>query len=162
MFNALFEIINVPLSYILGFFSNIFGGSFAAAVFVFTIFINLALIPLSIKSQKASVNQLRVKPKLDELKKKWHNLECKVYAVKNNFFGGKIDVAGLVTATDIYEQLKDKDLGEEMLIPSVMLRSEGDMFLDSVTVCELSEKLNVKITPVNNGGYELIDRLIGR
>ncbi len=73
MFNALFEIINVPLSYILGFFSNIFGGSFAAAVFVFTIFINLALIPLSIKSQKASVNQLRVKPKLDELKKKYGN-----------------------------------------------------------------------------------------
>lgn len=71
IFNGLFEIINVPLSYILGFFSDIFGNSFAAAVFVFTIFINVAFIPLSIKSQKASVNQMRVKPKLDEIKKKY-------------------------------------------------------------------------------------------
>ena len=83
-----------------------------------------------------------------------------MYAVKNNFFGGKIDVAGLVTATDIYDQLKGKELGEELLIPSVMLRNEGDMFLDSVTVDELSEKLNVKITPVNNDGYDLIGRII--
>lgn len=71
IFNGLFEIINVPLSYILGFFSDIFGNSFAAAVFVFTVFINAIFIPLSIKSQKASVNQMRIKPKLDELKKKY-------------------------------------------------------------------------------------------
>ena len=67
----LFNIINIPLSYILNFFSGIFGNSFAAAVFVFTVFINVALIPLSIKSQKASVGQMRVKPKLDELKRKY-------------------------------------------------------------------------------------------
>lgn len=67
----LFSVINYPLSYILRFFSDILGNSFAASVFVFTIFINLALIPLTIKSQKASVGQMRVKPKLDELKKKY-------------------------------------------------------------------------------------------
>ena len=67
----LFNIINIPLSYILNFFSGILGNSFAAAVFVFTIFINLALIPLTIKGQKASVGQMRIKPKLDELKKKY-------------------------------------------------------------------------------------------
>ena len=57
-----------------------------------------------------------------------------VFAVNNNFFGGKINVSGLVTATDIEQQLKNEALGEELLIPSVMLRAEGDMFLDSVTV----------------------------
>ena len=67
----LFNIINIPLSYILNFFSGILGNSFAAAVFVFTIFINLAMIPLTIKGQKASVGQMRIKPKLDELKKKY-------------------------------------------------------------------------------------------
>lgn len=67
----LFNIINIPLSYILNFFSGLMGNSFAAAVFVFTIFINAAMIPLSIKSQKASVGQMRIKPKLDELKKKY-------------------------------------------------------------------------------------------
>ncbi|MBQ5910928.1 MAG: YidC/Oxa1 family membrane protein insertase [Clostridia bacterium] len=67
----LFRIINIPLSYILNFFADFMGNSFAAAVFVFTIFINLAMIPLTMKSQKASVGQMRIKPKLDELKKKY-------------------------------------------------------------------------------------------
>lgn len=67
----LFSIINFPLSYILNFFASLLGNNFAAAVFVFTLFINLAMIPLSIKSQKSSVGQMRIKPKLDELKKKY-------------------------------------------------------------------------------------------
>lgn len=67
----LFNIINIPLSYILNFFAGLLGNSFAASVFVFTIFINLAMIPLTIKGQKASVGQMRIKPKLDELKKKY-------------------------------------------------------------------------------------------
>ncbi len=67
----LFNIINIPLSYILNFFAGLLGNSFAAAVLVFTIFINLAMIPLTIKGQKASVGQMRIKPKLDELKKKY-------------------------------------------------------------------------------------------
>ncbi len=67
----LFRIINIPLSYILNFFADFMGNSFAAAVFVFTIFINVAMIPLTMKSQKASVGQMRIKPKLDELKKKY-------------------------------------------------------------------------------------------
>ena len=67
----LFNIINIPLSYILNFFAGLLGNSFAAAVLVFTVFINFAMIPLTIKSQKASVGQMRIKPKLDELKKKY-------------------------------------------------------------------------------------------
>jgi len=98
---------------------------------------------------------------VDNIVKKWDNIKCNVYAVKNNFFGGEITVAGLVTATDIKEQLKEKALGEELLIPSVMLRDGGDMFLDSVTLEELSCDLGVKITPVNNDGYEFLDKILG-
>ena len=99
---------------------------------------------------------------VDKCKQKWDNLECKVYKIKNNFFGEKITVAGLVTATDIKEQLKGENLGEELLIPAVMLRKEGDMFLDSITLNELSRDLGVKITPVDNDGYSLIDALLGK
>lgn len=67
----LFNIINIPFGWVLEFLSGIFGGNFAAAVFAFTLVINLILIPLSIKSQKSSVQQMRIKPKLDELKKKY-------------------------------------------------------------------------------------------
>ncbi|MBR4910708.1 MAG: YidC/Oxa1 family membrane protein insertase [Clostridia bacterium] len=67
----MFDFINVPFGYILRFFAQIFNGNFAASVFAFTLLINVILIPLSIKSQKSSVSQMRVKPKLDELKKKY-------------------------------------------------------------------------------------------
>jgi YidC/Oxa1 family membrane protein insertase len=49
----------------------LFNGNFAAAVFVFTVFINVILIPLNIKTQKSTIAQARIKPKLDELKKKY-------------------------------------------------------------------------------------------
>ena len=68
---TLFNIINIPFGWALEFLSGLFGGNFAAAVFFFTLLINVILIPLSIKSQKSSVQQTRIKPKLDELKKKY-------------------------------------------------------------------------------------------
>ncbi len=67
----LFNIINIPLGWVLRFIASAFGGNFAAAVFVFTLLINIAFIPLTIKSQKSSVQQMRIKPKLDELKKRY-------------------------------------------------------------------------------------------
>ena len=68
--NTLFNFINKPLGWVLENIAGIFGGNFAAAVFVFTLLINVLLIPLSIKSQKSSVQQTRIKPKLDALKEK--------------------------------------------------------------------------------------------
>ena len=68
---GLFNIINKPLGYVLRFFAGFLGNDFAAAVAVFTLIINVILIPLSIKSQKSAVAQMRIKPKLDELKKKY-------------------------------------------------------------------------------------------
>lgn len=63
--------INKPFGWILESISGLVGGNFAASIFLFTLLINLILIPLSIKSQKSSVQQTRIKPKLDELKKRY-------------------------------------------------------------------------------------------
>lgn len=82
----LFNIINVPLSYVLNFLADVFGGSFAAAVFAFTVIINLAMLPLSIKSQKSSVDQTRVKPKLDLLKQKYGDDKQKYSAAVQNLY----------------------------------------------------------------------------
>lgn len=68
---SLFNIINIPFGYVMRFIAGIFGGNFAVSVLLFTLFINLLLIPLSIKSQKSTVQQARIKPKLDELKKRY-------------------------------------------------------------------------------------------
>ena len=95
------------------------------------------------------------------IKEKCPNINCTVYPIINHFFGEKITVSGLVTATDIIEQLKDKDLPENVLIPSSMLRSEQDMFLDSITVEEVEQTLNRKLTVVYNDGYDLVQNIIG-
>ncbi len=68
---SLFNIINVPLGFVLSFFADVFSSSFAAAVFFFTLVLNLALIPLTVKSQKSTVQQTRIKPKLDELRERY-------------------------------------------------------------------------------------------
>ncbi len=64
------ELLSTPLAAILKWFSTLFGGNFAAAVFFFTLLVNLLMLPLTIKSQRASANQARLRPKLEVLKKK--------------------------------------------------------------------------------------------
>lgn len=98
---------------------------------------------------------------VDKVTEKWHNLKCEVVAVKNNFFGGHITVTGLLTGTDIIEQLSGRDIGDELLISSSMLRHEGDMFLDSVTVTEVENALNTKIRVVDSDGWALMSALCG-
>lgn len=66
----MFDFLLKPLGWILKQFSIIFNGNFAVAVFMFTLAINIILIPLNIKTQKSSMAQARIKPKLDELKKR--------------------------------------------------------------------------------------------
>ena len=92
---------------------------------------------------------------------KFSEIIINVYRIENNFFGEKITVAGLVTGGDIIEQLKGKDLGEALYIPSSMLRYENDRFLDDITTNEVENKLNIKLIPVNNDGYEFVEKLLG-
>ena len=101
-----------------------------------------------------------IKNIVDIAAKKWHNLYCDVYAIKNNFFGGHITVTGLVTGGDLIEQLKCKDLGEKLLISSSMLRHEKDKFLDNITVEDVEKTLKVKVAVVDNDGFEFISNLL--
>ena len=87
-------------------------------------------------------------------------LSVRVYAVKNNFFGGGVTVSGLVCACDIAGQLAGQELGSELFIPASMLRADDDVFLDDVSLKELEQRLNVPITPVLNDGYDFIEKLL--
>ena len=88
-------------------------------------------------------------------------LEINVYAIKNNFFGGGVNVAGLVCGGDLIEQLQDKPKGDIITIPSVMLRDGEDIFLDDVTLAEAEKRLGRKIVPINNDGYEFVELILG-
>ncbi len=89
-------------------------------------------------------------------------LNIHVYAITNELFGEKITVAGLVTGGDLIKQLKEKELGSELLIPAAMLRSDRDIFLDDVTVEEIEEALKVRVILVENDGQDFIDKVLGR
>jgi putative radical SAM enzyme (TIGR03279 family) len=88
-------------------------------------------------------------------------LKCRVYRIRNDFFGETITVTGLITARDLTEQLRDKPIGDELLISSAMLRSQSDVFLDDLTVGDVERELGTCIRAVNNDGYELLDAIMG-
>lgn len=96
---------------------------------------------------------------VDEAGKKWHNLRVQVIAIKNEFFGETINVAGLVTGGDLIRQLRDIDT-PELVIPDVMLRHEQDRFLDDVTPEQVEQSLGVKLRVLPVGGEELLRALL--
>ena len=102
-----------------------------------------------------------IKESADFLCEQFENLNVNVYLAKNKFFGESITVAGLLTGSDMYEALRDKDLGEVLLIPSVTLRHEGDLFLDDMSKDELSRKLGIDVIPVSNDGGEFVRKILG-
>lgn len=80
-----------------------------------------------------------------------------VYAIRNDFFGETITVSGLITGQDLIAQLKERqqageDLGVALLIPSNMLRSGEQVFLDDVTVGDVEQALGLTVKAVESGG----------
>ena len=88
-------------------------------------------------------------------------LEIRVHRIVNHFFGESVTVAGLLTGKDVSEQLMGKDLGDELLFPAVMLRADGDVFLDDMTPQTLSELLGVPVCPSKSDGFELVKAFLG-
>lgn len=89
-------------------------------------------------------------------------LQVQVFGIVNHFFGETVTVAGLLTGTDISDQLAGKFLGDCLLVPKVALRSGEDCFLDEMTLDTLSQKLNgIRIVPVDNDGAEFLHALLG-
>ena len=100
---------------------------------------------------------------LDNARKQCGNIKGTVYPIINRFFGETITVSGLITGTDLMEQLRGKDLGERLLIPDNMLRAGERVFLDDVTVEQVEEALGVTVIPVPaDSGFDLADAILGR
>lgn len=88
-------------------------------------------------------------------------LEINTYEIKNDFYGHSVTVAGLITGGDLINQLRGRALGQELIIPDVMLRSEGDLFLDNVSLEDAERELGVKIRTVSEStGFELVKMIL--
>ena len=99
-----------------------------------------------------------------ELCEKFPNVTVDVYEIVNHFFGEQITVSGLMTGTDLKEQLQGKNLGEALLLPVNILRSGEDVqiLLDDITIPELEKTLQIPISIVQSNGQDLVDKILGR
>lgn len=72
------------------------------------------------------------------------NINLDVHPIKSNFWGKDVNVAGLITAHDLTEQLKDNCF-KDVIIPSIVLRPYTTEFLDGMNVKDVEKKLGVKL-----------------
>lgn len=114
---------------------------------------------VSLATGKAAYGHIR--ELCDLLMARFEGLQVEVYPIENRFFGERITVAGLLTATDLAEQLQGKELGETLFFPAVCLRAEGDVFLDDKTPASLSEDLGVPCLPLSSNAPDFIRGILG-
>ena len=86
-------------------------------------------------------------------------LDIKLAALSSQYWGQTITVTGLLTGEDILAALQGQELGDGILLPSLMLKPEDGRFLDDMTVAQLAEQLNVPIRQVDGGVEHLIKAL---
>lgn len=95
-----------------------------------------------------------------KMEQKFDGLKINVYFIRNDFFGERITVSGLITGQDLVAQLKEKELGSRLLIPCNMLKADENIFLDDYTVLDVAEALQVPVDIVKSSGQDLIDMIL--
>lgn len=96
----------------------------------------------------------------EQIQKKYPNMELQVVCITNHFFGEQITVTGLLTATDIIEQLSTLELGDWVVLPSVVLKADEDIFLDDIALEDVQKALQVPIHIVKSNGMGFIQAVL--
>ncbi|MGI6328282.1 MAG: DUF512 domain-containing protein [Dethiobacteria bacterium] len=81
---------------------------------------------------------------------KIRGIKANLHVLANKFWGGNVTVTGLLTGSDLLSGLAQKELGQAVFIPAVMLREGTDLFLDDISLRDLAGKFEVQIVPVNH------------
>ena len=92
---------------------------------------------------------------------KINNFVLHLYGIPSPYWGQEQIVTGLLTGQDLITGLRGKELGDELLIPSVMLRQGEKIFLDDMTLQELSLSLNVSVRIVHDA-QDIVNKALGK
>jgi len=87
-------------------------------------------------------------------------LKINLYGLPSIYWGQDQVVTGLLTGEDLIYGLKNKDLGEAVYIPSIMLKINTDLFLDDKNIQEVENQINTKIHVLDDSN-DIINTLIG-
>jgi len=123
-------------------------------------------LPIKIK-QKRTCSWVVGKLVENELKKpckllnKINNFKLHLYGIPSPYWGQEQIVTGLLTGQDLIKGLQGKELGETLLLPSVMLRQGEKIFLDDMTLQQLSSSLNVSITIVHDA-QDIVNKALNK
>ena len=101
-----------------------------------------------------------IKSFCDRLMRKLTNTEIYVYAIENNFFGKTITVSGLITGTDIVEQLKDREKGTHLIIPENAFRADTTIMLDDMDISDIEKALDVTVLQGATEGHRFIEQIV--
>ena len=71
-----------------------------------------------------------------------------------------ITVAGLLTGHDIIDQLRDKELGEYLVLPDTLLRNGETVLLDDIYLEDIEKALGVPIRIALNSAASLVGKLM--
>ncbi len=99
-------------------------------------------------------------PTVNQLNK-IENLTINLYGLPSQYWGQEQVVTGLLTGEDLISGLKNKDLGDEIFIPSIMLKHNTDLFLDDKNIGEVESILKTNIH-ILEGTNDIINILIGK
>ena len=97
---------------------------------------------------------------LKEIEEKFPSKKINLHVIRNDFFGERITVAGLLTGVDIINQLKGKDLGDRLLLSVNMFRSGEEVLLDDLTRSDIERELETKTVIVGQSGYDLVNAIL--
>ena len=94
------------------------------------------------------------------IEEKYSNTQIHVYTIRNDFFGELITVSGLITGQDLIHQLQNQKLGDRLLLPCNMFRSQEEVFLDDITLAQVEDALQVRADIVKSSGQDFIDVIV--
>ena len=96
----------------------------------------------------------------EKIRAVYDEIDIDVAAIRNDFFGEKITVSGLITGQDLKKQLKERKLGERVILPCNMLRAGENVFLDDYTVEELEQEIQCPVAVADSGGRDLVETIL--
>ena len=78
------------------------------------------------------------------------NLTISLAPLRSHYWGQEITVTGLLTGQDLIDSLQNQDLGQGILLPSLMLKHDDTKFLDDLTLEDVAQALKTSIFPVKD------------
>ncbi len=97
---------------------------------------------------------------VDAIQQKMDGGEVQVFCIRNDFFGERITVTGLLTGQDILRQLEGKDLGRLLLLPENLLKADEEIFLDDMRLEDFKKTLQTPVDIVQSSGRDFVRKIV--